>query len=80
VSAFIDEASDQIGIEAATPWSRAEIWYSVGLIPAAIVAAAVIGWLAVRVNLYFLIALAIPMALIALSCLGLRGIRSLATS
>jgi hypothetical protein len=53
-----------------------EIAFSVGLIPAAAVSAAIIGWLALRVSLYFLVLLAIPMALITMSCLGARGLRS----
>ncbi len=74
---YDDPSATQVRIEAMTPVTTVEIVFSVVLIPAAIVLAAVIGWLAVRVDLYYLLLLAVPMALIALSCLGLRGLRTL---
>lgn len=55
--------------------TRVEVAYSVTLIPASVVAAVVIGWLAVRVSPFFLLLLFVPMILITLSCLGLRGLR-----
>ena len=61
--------------ESAPVVSRTELAFSVALIPAAVVVGAVVGWLALRVNIYWVVAFAIPMALIALSCLGLRGLR-----
>jgi len=67
-------STDAVHIET-TVATRAEVAYSIALIPVSVVAAVVIGWLAVRVSIYFLLLLFVPMTLITLSCLGLRGLR-----
>ena len=52
--------------------TKKEIAFSVGLVPAAVVVAAVLGWAAIRITPLFILGIFLPAYMIGMSCAGAR--------